>query len=249
MSEQTEFLKDLDIAGENVLDAPITGSSEPEKESTESQELQLKNRRERRLAEKWQKERESNIALNARLEALSESQKIRETTEEADYLKRVAKIYGDATPEAKEATELLKEALRGVHESARKEALTEALETFNKDKKERDDDSKAVEKEENEIEEGLERIEDEFNVDFSDQNTRKGFLTLLEKLSPKDRDGNIKEYADFITAYEVYESQKSKSSSRAKELASRSMTHGGASQESKLQDDATIRFLKENDII
>jgi hypothetical protein len=51
MNEQEQFLKDLDIKTDTVLDTPLT-EAEPEKESAEEDEVKLKNRRERRLAEK-----------------------------------------------------------------------------------------------------------------------------------------------------------------------------------------------------
>ena len=241
MSEQTEFLKDLDIdQKKDVLDAPL---DDPEKkeETPEDAEMKLKNRRERRLAEKWQAEREANIDLNARLQTIKESQVLREEPV-AEYLKRVEKIYGNATPEAIEATNLLKEALQGVKDSAKQEALAEVEARAG-------NESEAVKKEEQTIDDMLDEVEDEYDVDMSDSDTRKGFLTLLEKVSPKDQDGNIIEYADASTVYELYELGKQKSSNRAKELASRSMTRSGASQPSKLEDDAAVRFLKENGII
>lgn len=250
MSEQTEFLKDLEVTEEDVLEQPLETEETGEKpieaeESKESQEteMKLKTRRERRLSEKLQAEREANIDLNARLQTISEAKKA--VGEEADYLKKVERIYGNNTPEAKEATEILKEVLRDVHQSARREALEESLQKFNE---QRDSEAKETAKEEQNLEEMLENLEDEHNADFSDTNTRKGFLTLLERLSPKDKDGNIVEYADPETTWEIYESRNQKSN-RAKELSSRSMTRSGTSQPSKLEDDATVRYLKENGIL
>jgi hypothetical protein len=236
-SEQEKFLSDLDVDKKDVLDAPLEGTEVKTEETPEDSELKLKNRRERRLAEKWQAEREANIALNARLETITESQKLREGTEEAEYLKRVEKIYGNATPEAKEATELLKEALQGVRASA----LKDALEEF---QKERGNETQAVRDEEQNLDAIMERVEDDYGIDMASDD-RKGFLTLLERLSPKDQDGNIIEYADPDSTAELYLSRKEKSSSRAKELASRSMTRSGTSQPSKLQEDATWKALKD----
>ncbi len=140
MSEQTDFLKDLEVSSQpDVLTKPLEESTEtvenPEKEeSAEDVALKAKNRRERRLVEQNQRLREEAIATSARLQALSESKSTRESAEPAEYLKRLDRIYGDATPEAKEATELLKEAFKGVHESARKEALDEAMRRFDEKK-------------------------------------------------------------------------------------------------------------------
>lgn len=247
---QQEFLKDLDIENkpDDILDAPLTEEeadeekTEGEQESTEEAEMKLKNRRERRLAKRLQSEREANIDLNARYQTLSESRSVRAGTEEAEYLKRVEKIYGDATPEAKEATELLKEALQGVKEKAKQEAIEELEARRNKE-------VQSVREEEGKLDDIIENLEEEYDVDLTNSADRKGFLTLLEKLSPKDKDGNIIEYADPDSTFELYLSRKEKASTKAKELANRSMVRSGASTGSKLEEDSTVRFLRENGII
>ena len=240
MSEQTEFLKELEV--DDVLTKPLTEETEVQEETAEDADMKLKNRRERRLAAKLQAEREANIDLNARLQTITESQALRKGTEEADYLKRIEKIYGNATPEAKEATELLKEALQGLKESAKTEALAEL-------DGRQTSETQAVKTEERNLDNIMDTVEEEYGIDMSNDSERKGFLTLLERVSPKDSDGNIIEYADPDTVAEVYLSRKERSSSRAKELSSRSMTRSGASQPSKLEDDAAVRFLRENGII
>lgn len=244
MNIQEEFLKDLEIKdNSNVLDKPIEESeSVTPEETAEQAEMKLKNRRERRLAEKWQKEREANIDLNARLQTISESQNIRAGAEEADYLKRVEKIYGNATPEAKEATELLKEALKGLEATA----TQKALEKFEESRK---SEATAIRKEEQTLDEIGDHVEEEYGIDMSNDTDRKGYFNLLEKLSPKDQEGNIIEYADADATAELYLSRKERANVRAKELASRSMVRGGQSQGSKIEEDSTVRFLKENGII
>jgi hypothetical protein len=245
MSETNEFLKD--IRG-NQEDA-FSYLNKPEVEIEASQEDDIKeegrwkgNRETRREAQKAQKYKEEAIALNARLQALSETKQAVKDIPEADYLSKVERIYGNATPEAREATELLKEALRGVHNSAKAEALEEAVGRIDAD---RNGESEAVKESEDEIDEGLEHLEDEYDADFSDSTTRNGFLTLLEKVSPKDRDGNIKEYADFDATYELYQSRQNKSADKAKELSSRSMTRGGNSGGSELQSEAVDSYARE----
>lgn len=250
MNEQEKFLEELGVKEESILDKPlelpVEDNAEPKEESAEETEQKAKNRRERRLLGQLEDARKEVFMTNARLEAIKEAQSSRQNTEEADYLKLVDKIYGNATPEATEATELLKKALQGVHESARKEALDEAI---SKVREEREKESKEVQEEEKNLDEMLENLEEDHNADFSNEDTRRGFLNLLEKLSPKDRDGNILEYADPDTTWEIFTERTQKSSSRAKELASRSMTRSGASQESKLETDSTERFLRDNGII
>lgn len=241
-SEQEEFLKQLGVENqENVLEQPLTETTE-ESSDDELTEQKLKNRRERRLMDKLQTEREANIALNARLQTIAESKEIRAGSEEADYLRRIEKIYGNATPEAKEATELLKEAFQGLRKDVKEEFSREltAQETS---------EAEANRTEERNLDNILDEVEENHGIDMSNDKERIGFLSLLERASPKDEEGYVMEYADPDTVAEVYLANKTKSSSRAKELASRSMTRSGASQESKLQDDATVRFLKENGIL
>lgn len=243
LSVQDEFLKDIEPdEKDSVLDAPLEEAKEVvEEEAAEDVGLKIKNRREKRLAQKYQAERESGIALAARLQAITESQKLASDVE-ADYLKKVERIYGTDSPEAKTATDLLKEALTSLKDSAKKEALEEI-------ESRRTSESQAVKQEEQKLDEILESLEDEHGIDLTEGPDRKGFLTLLEKLSPKDRDGNIIEYADPETTLEVYLSRKEKAPTRAKELANRSMTRSGSSQPSKLEETTLERFLKENDII
>lgn len=242
MSEQQDFLKDLEIDNkDNVLDKPleVEAKVEPAKEETaEETEQRAKNRRERRLLEKQSQLREEVLQANARLEGIREAQNLRATTEEADYLKRVEKIYGNATPEAIEATNLLKEALQGVLKTAKTESREEM-------KAEMDSESKAEKEEERNLDNILDKVEDEHGIDMSNDEQRTGFLNLLQRLSPKDRDGNIIEYADPETTAEIFKSRQGSSNSRAKELASRSMTRSGESQPSKIQLDAIEEMAKE----
>lgn len=244
-TEQQRFLEELEVGVEDVFEKPLTEETvvEPEKkeETAEETEQKAKNRRERRLLEKNQQLREEAIASNARLQALTEAKQIQEGAEPADYLGRVEKIYGNATPEAAAATELLKSALEGLKLSAKQEALQE----FDK---QRGAEKEATRKEEEALDHILETVEDEHGIDMSGDD-RKGFLALLEKLSPKDKDGNIIEYADSDATAELYLSRKEKPNDRAKELASRSMTRSGSSAPTKIEEDATVRYLKENGII
>lgn len=258
-SAEQQFIDELGIPTEpteNPLEATLEVKPEEEeskepkesketKGSDESAELKAKNRRERRLLEKLQQEREANIEINARLQTLSESQQARQS-EESDYLKLVDRLYGTNTPEGKEATELLKDILRGVHKDARDEALKEAMSQFQQEK---ENEARAVQEEEQKLEDMMESIEDEYDADFSNASERKGFLNLLEKFSPKDSDGNIREYADPFMVYEYFQSQKSKTPNKAKQLASRSMTQDGGSKTTNLEDEQIQKFLRDNDLI
>ena len=237
---QSEFLAELEQQNNtNPLDTPLTD------EVTETQiedELpeDLKNRHLRKVEQKLRVERESSIALAARLEALTEAQKFsRENTPEVD--ETIARIYGTNTPEAAEATALLQKALA----NAENRATEKALEKF---REEQLAEQQSVQKEEQTLDGMIDDIEDETGVDMDSQ-TKKAFFSLLERLSPKDSDGNVKEYADHHAVWEELQARKQPQNTRAKDLASRSVARNGASPATSVQDDATVRFLKENGII
>lgn len=236
---QEEFLKDLEPKNEFDVFEATEITPEPTEE-VESDEDKF-NRRERRLQSKLQAERESSIALAARLEVLTESQKFqRENTPEVD--ETIARIYGTNTPEATEATNLLTKALANVETRA----TEKALQTFREEqRKERE----AVQKEEKTLDAMVEEIEDEHHVTLDGQ-SKKGFFALLEKLSPKDADGNISQYADHHAVWEEMQSRrKAAEPNRAKELATRSMARTGASAPSTVTEDANVRFLREQGLI
>lgn len=74
------------------------------------------------------------------------------------------------------------------------------------------------------IDDSIENIEEKFGVTLTTKD-RNEFLDLVQRLSPKDANGNIKEYADFHTAYEMFADKKNipdKTVARQKTLASRS---------------------------
>jgi len=238
MNELFEFLKDTGEE-QDLLTQPLDG--EPAKEPEEEGQ-HLRNRRERRLAERLKAERESSIALAAKLEVLTNN---RNETPDKDYLKSIERIYGTDSQEAQDATELLKNALRGVEERATENALA-------KFREEQAATQQATAKESKALDSMIEDIEDDYNVELSGpqgETTRKAFFKLLERMSPKDSDGNVTQYADHRAVWETLKAQHPKQESRARDIATRSMTQSGSPQESKLVDDAQTRYLRENGII
>lgn len=228
---------------DSIMDQPLNELETKVEDKVEDDELgEAKRRRERRLMEKLQAEREANIAMSARLEAITEAQKFRQDSEPSEYLKSVERIYGTNSPEAQEATELLKNALKGVEERA----TERALEKF---REEQAQAQQAVQEEEQRLDSFVEEIENSYNVTFT-PTMEKSFFQLMEKLSPKDPEGNIVHYADPHTTWEILQERLSKQTdTRAKDLASRAMTPSGSSNDSKIQDDATQRYLREIGIL
>ncbi len=243
-SEQDLFLKDLQPDEQPTTDpfeqplvpeqAPAVEAGEPTPEETQV------NRRERRLQAKLQAERESAIALAAKLQALSEAQEAARQNAPSEYLKRVERIYGTDSPEAQAATQLLAEALQGVEERA----TERALEQFRAEQQAaREQELKA----ERELDDMVGEIEDTYNVTL-DPTTQKTFFQLLEKLSPKDRDGNITAYADPLAVWEELQHRK-QPQTRQKDLATRGLNKTGASPATSLEQNSQERWLRDNGII
>lgn len=257
MSELEQFLKDTetDVTKVDVLDAPlIPDTSEKTTEEGKEDEgagddksgqgegAQPRNRRERRMKMQLDAERNASAFLAGKLEARTEAQK--SVSEESDYLKGVERIYGAETPEAQLATELLKKAIVG----ARDDAENRAYERIKEETRKEADAQRAAE---SELDQMIEEIEDEHNVTLTEAQQR-GYFQLMQKMSPKDADGNVTEYADPDAVWEVFQEKLQKRSTTAnpaKDMSSRSMTSSGSSTESKLNDDVHQRFLREQGII
>lgn len=237
MDELDSFLKGLEGEGESILDKPLI-ETEPAKEDTEVEEKK-KNRYTRRREAEAQRLRDENIQLNERVKVLSELGKFKEEVGD-DYLKKAEALFGTDEPNKLAATNLLKELLKDAEDRAEKR--------FESKLNSRDSEATEAQKEaDNEVDEMLEQVEDEYGLDMSDDNVRNGFITLMEKMSSKYNDGNIKEFADPDAVADVYVAlQKRQGSTKARELASRSMQRSGESQPSKLPQNAVDRFMEEN---
>lgn len=219
--------QDADIFDEKPKE-PVT---EPEKEEDEGQ-VTRKNRAYRRLEEKYERERESAIALNERVRLLSEqveSISKRSTTEKesVDMPAEWVALYG-SNDDAMKAWKLQGTFLNKFKEEARDEAIKEF---------ERREEARLSEEKQFEsfIDSGLESLEDKYNVDLTSdapkaRKARREFLEMVQKLSPKDANGTITGYADFESTFEIYKAQKVETpdNTRRKDIASGTMTRPGA---------------------
>ena len=212
-------------------------------QDTEEVPEDLKNRHVRRLEAKVQAEREANIALSARVEALSEAQKLRQETSTAGWEEKAGRIYGNDKPENAAASALLIESIKEATANAKREALEEARQEYREQHEEED-------KEVNTVNSYIEQIEDQFGVDFtssaSAREKQQEFRDLWFKLSPKDQNGEVKDYADPFEVFEIFNQRTT--NTRAKDFSSRGMVRS-QQVESKVQDDATTKYLRENGII
>lgn len=257
MKEEDQFLKDIEPEEKTTEDAFDTPEVSPEIETgvvVEKKNVAIENeednREARRAKRALREERQASSFLaeqlaktNERLDRVVDAKSA--VNEGGEDLKGVEKIYGTDSPEALAATELLKSALQGVE----KRAIESALETFRKEQQEA---QKELKNEENNLNSMLEDLEDNYDVDLSSpksEETRKAFFKRLEKLSPKDGDGNILHFADHRAVWEDLQSQiQKKPENRAKDLSARSMVNS-TSSDSKLQDDSATKWLKDNGIL
>ena len=240
MNETEKFFDDLGTDQNNatdILEQPLTdidnsGTPVEQKIDNEDPEKEPKNRRERRLIKKLQEERESAMFMSGKLAALEETKSV--INEERDYLKGVERIYGTESPEAIMAGDLLKKAIIGARDEAEQRA-------YERIKAERIQEQQELAKAESQLDGFIEEIEETYGVTITEAQERS-YFQLLQKMSPKDRNGNVIEYADPHAVWEVFhERVKSKApDNTAKILSNRSMTQSGASLESSLPDGANI---------
>lgn len=128
-------------------------------------------------------------------------------------------IIGNDTPEKVHALNLLKETVTDLEQKATagERRVVEAQQ------------AEAAAKAE--LESGFESIEDEFSVDISSNSAparkmRSDFIDFVKLVAPKDAQGEVTNYPDFKETFKVFQkmSKTQAQPSRAKELASRSMS-------------------------
>ena len=253
--KDTEHNQDVDILNQpldpNASEGQTDEESEPEEEYNQEQEdgydeaeeqaYQARNRRERRLMEKLEAERQSAQFLAGKLEAMTGA---KADIEDAEYLKGIERIYGTDSPEAQMATELLRNAIVGARDDAENRAYERWL-------NEQQSSERAVIEAEAELDDMMDEIQDEYGVELSPQQ-EASYFELMQRMSPKDRDGEVIGLADPHAVWEVFSERMSRSSgnsSKSKQLASRSLTGSSSPDSSNLQDDSQERFLKEHGII
>lgn len=230
--ELQDFLKDTNST--DFLTESI-GQKAPEKEEKEAEQAPA-NRRERRENKQLQWEREARIKAEARLDALSEASRF---ASETGVDERLAKLYGADNKEAI----ALHQAMR---EDDRKMAREEALAEF---KAERTREAQEVKQYEAQIDSAFEAVEDEYNVDLTSNSpaarkNRNELIAIVQKLSPKDAEGNITAYADMTSAWEMLQNQKKGDNSRNKDIASRGVAPSGTVDTSKEDYETGARRLR-----
>ncbi len=249
-TETEKFFEGLKEDGQVNLDTMnVPEKSVPEKvDDPEKVPESIKNRQHKRLEQRLQAERESNIELAARLKVYEEFKQ--NVVKEMPIDSRLVKIFGNDTPEKVELAKHFTEILEEYKGSARTEAIKSLKEEM---ANERDEEDREVSSYESKIESGLEAIEDSFGVDITSDEatkTRKEFLDFVTKIAPKDEDGSPIELPDLVGAYEIYQSaSKAPKNTRREEIASRSMQQSGQSIDQKAQVSDEEKWLVANGIV
>lgn len=155
-----------------------------------------------------------------------------------EILASLTEIVGNDTPQKIAATNRLRKALAGLEDKGAEKALA-------KMQAERQAEAEADKAAEDELEQGFESVEESFEVDITSntpiaRKTRDEFKAFIARVAPKDRDGNVSEYPDFIETFKLFQETKAKpnvQASRSKDLASRSMSRSAdASNAPKVKD-------------
>lgn len=187
------------------------------------------------------REREMEERLKANFQAPTAKEP--EVDEVTDVLVR---LIGNDTPEKLSMVKEFKAVLEKGTERAKAEAIAE-LESRQNQEQQADRDAEI------ELETAFDNIEEIFNVDITSNNpvakkTRQEFVSFVEKIAPKDRNGDIVDYPDMNSSWEAFSEMKRATTqpSRAKELANRGMTRSAEAQpasQTKVGWDAAEEYI------
>lgn len=152
--------------------------------------------------------------------AAKEDRNNREEDEVTGVLER---IIGNDTPEKVQAVKDFRKVLGSLEEKGAQRALDQFKEQAREASQK---DTEALES----LYEGLEEVEDTYDVDLSSNTAvarklRSDFVAYIRKIAPKDDNGEVAAFPDIPSAFEEFQEKlKKPSANRAKELASRSMS-------------------------
>lgn len=142
--------------------------------------------------------------------------------EEINLPPSFVKLVGNDTDEKKQVLKDLSSYFGGLKGEARQEFLAEMQE---QERAVQQQDQAALD----ELNAGFEEIEEMHGIDLSSgnanaQRTRGAFVEYLKKVSHKNADGEVDQFADIPAAWEEFQSKAQRpANNRAKSLASRSM--------------------------
>lgn len=218
----------------------------PEKDETGDEVPEsVKNRRHRRLEQQLQREREEKIQLKAELDARAKYETRPDHSQSIDN--RYIEMYGD-TEEGRRAAKIHASLI----EDSQKQAEDRAYARFQQEVTA----TKAEEQRQIQLLDDVAvRLEDEHGIDLTSnapaaRKANRDYFSLLEKMSPKDSQGNVSEFADFEAVFEIFQTQRAKpENTRQKDIADRSMVKSGPVSLAKVETDESEAWLRRNGII
>ena len=150
----------------------------------------------------------------------------------------LTRIIGNDSPEKIAAIRDFKKVLLEREEKG----AQKALDYF---ERQRENEVMEERKAEEELQTGFENIEEEFGVDITSstptaRKTRSEFIDFVKRVAPKDSDGDILDYPDFMETFQLFQDTRKSTpegNNRAKDLASRGMQKGGDASELPIQED------------
>lgn len=157
-------------------------------------------------------------AIDAYREGLPKEQKAdvrdEDTTSVVDAF---SAIIGNDTPEKIAALKALEKALSNVDQRAAQKSI-ERLEQLQQQATLEDQQAQQ------ELEDGFDAVEEHYDMTFT-KAKRAAFAAYCERIAPKDAQGNVRDYPDFINAYEDFaeRERRTQPADRSKQIASRSM--------------------------
>lgn len=140
--------------------------------------------------------------------------------DEDPFTEALTNLIGDDTPEKVNVLKQFKRALGDMEKKAADTAYNKFLE---EQKRAQEEEQRSIA----ELSEGIERIEENFEVDLSSNSplakkTRNEFLDFVEKISPKNERGEVISFPDLENAFSVFQSlKKPEGNPQAKDIASR----------------------------
>ena len=208
----------------NPLDVEVTEEhSEETTQEVEKEEKPLPFNKDPKVQRFIEKELSKRLAgIEDRISQVSKQGGNQE--DEDDFYVR---LIGNDTPEK---IAFIKEA------KARDERNLQMLEerAYQRLIQEREREESAEKEVENILAESIENIEDEYGVDLTSKDpvvkkTRVDFLKYVEKIAPKDENGEITSFPDMNSAFETFQELRKRTSNngRAKDLASRGTSRSG----------------------
>ena len=157
----------------------------------------------------------------------------------------LTRIIGNDTPEKISAIKDFQRALESREERVRQEALDEIDQRV-------DEEHEAEVEATNELVRGFEDIEDTFGVDITSNkpsavSTRREFVDFIQRVAPKDDEGQVIEFPDLEETFKLFQDTKrgqAQPNNRAKELAARSINRSGDASTVPQQKDTSWRGVE-----